>query len=217
MVVVAVLVGLVMGAVTEPIAAPAVAVAVIAGCLVARSRPLFVLAPVGLLVATAVYMADRETQHHFPTVLEWPSQFPLANTLGWMAIAALVTGGAVEALRRRPGMAADQQRATTSVSAPLSASGPAVAADGAQDDGAPSAADAALVPAGAPDEADAVAADRSAEQADVEGREEAGPALDRPVEQEDERAFPIPLGEHSAPDDEGDTSSSGAELPRSEE
>ena len=101
-VVAALLTGGVAGVITAPIAAPIIAAAVVLGCLVPRSRPLFVLAPFGLLVGTGAYMVDQQLGHRYVSSISWPAAFPVANTLTWMAIIVLVAGAVVEVARWRP-------------------------------------------------------------------------------------------------------------------
>jgi hypothetical protein len=119
----AVIAGGLAGAVTAPLAAPVVFAAVVLGCLVPWSRALFVLAPVGLLVATGVYVAVRQHEQQIATNIEWPAQFPLANTLSWMAIAALLAAAAVEVARWRPWVvdALAQEQASRSAAPPAPA------------------------------------------------------------------------------------------------
>jgi len=116
MLVAAVLSGAAAGAVTAPIAAPIVAGAVLVGCLVPWSRLLFVLAPLGLLGATGAYMVVQQRRHQYPSNIGWPEQFPVANTLTWMAVCALLAGAVVEVARWRgwlAGEAFEQPKART--------------------------------------------------------------------------------------------------------
>jgi hypothetical protein len=116
MLVAAVLSGAAAGAVTAPIAAPIVAGAVLVGCLVPWSRLLFVLAPLGLLGATGAYMVVQQGRHQYPSNIGWPEQFPVANTLTWMAVCALLAGAVVEVARWRgwlAGEAFEQPKALT--------------------------------------------------------------------------------------------------------
>jgi len=105
MLVVAVLAGAAAGAVTARIAAPIVFGAVVLGCLVPWSRLLFVLAPFGLLGATGAYMVVQQQRHQYLSNIGWPEQFPVANTLAWIAMCALVAGAVVEIARWRSWLA----------------------------------------------------------------------------------------------------------------
>ncbi len=98
----AVLTGAVAGLVTARLAAPIIAAAVVLGCLVRRSRPLFVLAPVILLAATGDYVAQTQIGLRYISNIGWPAAFPDANTLTWMAVVALMAGAVVEVARWRP-------------------------------------------------------------------------------------------------------------------
>jgi hypothetical protein len=107
MLVVAVLSGAAAGAVSAPIAAPIVFGAVVLGCLVPWSRLLFVLAPFGLLGATGVYMVVQQQRHRYLSNIGWPEQFPVANTLAWIAMCALLAGAVVEIARWRSWLAGE--------------------------------------------------------------------------------------------------------------
>ncbi len=98
----AIVTGGVAGAVTAPLAAPIIAAAVVLGCLVRRSRPLFVLVPVILLAATGDYVAQTQINFRYISNIGWAAAFPDANTLAWMAVIALVAGTVVEVTRWRP-------------------------------------------------------------------------------------------------------------------
>ena len=101
MLVAAILSGAIAGAVTAPIAAPIVFGAVLVGCLIPWSRLLFVLAPLGLLGATGAYMVVQQDRHQYLSNIGWPEQFPIANTLTWIAVCALLAGAVVEIARWR--------------------------------------------------------------------------------------------------------------------
>jgi len=105
MLVVAVLAGAAAGAVTAPIAAPIVFGVVIFGCLVPWSRLLFVLAPLGLFGATGAYMVVQQQRHQYLSNIGWPEQFPVANTLTWIAVCALLASAVVEIARWRSWLA----------------------------------------------------------------------------------------------------------------
>ncbi|MGH8994695.1 MAG: hypothetical protein ACRDYB_01420, partial [Acidimicrobiales bacterium] len=100
--------GAAAGAVSAPLAAPIVAGAVLFGCLVPWSRLVFVLAPFGLLAATGAYMVVEQDRHRYLSNIGWPEQFPIANTLTWMAVSALVAGAVVETARWRGWLAGDE-------------------------------------------------------------------------------------------------------------
>ena len=94
--------GLVAGAITAPIAAPLVAALVLAGLLVRRSRLLFVLPPIILLLAAGDYVLVTQHQYRYKPDIGWASTFGVANTLAWMALAVLLSGAVVEVARSRP-------------------------------------------------------------------------------------------------------------------
>ncbi len=110
----AIVTGGVAGAITAPIAAPIIAAAVLLGGFVRYSRPLFVLAPIGLLVATGVYVARTQHHFHYISYIGWAASFPDANTLTWMAVIALVAATVVEMLRWRPWQTVDELEAQAS-------------------------------------------------------------------------------------------------------
>jgi len=95
--------GGVAAAITNPAGGLAVGAAVLLALLVNWARVFLTAAAVGLAAATAVVMTVQQQQYHFPWVIQWPAQFPVANTLAWMAVAALGADALVEAVRHRPG------------------------------------------------------------------------------------------------------------------
>jgi arabinofuranan 3-O-arabinosyltransferase len=94
--------GLVAGAITARIAAPIVAGLVLLGLLVRRSRLLFVLPPIFLLLAAGDYVMVTQRQLHYKPDIGWATKVGTANTLAWMALAALLAGAVVEVARSRP-------------------------------------------------------------------------------------------------------------------
>jgi hypothetical protein len=126
----AVVTGGIAGAITAPLAAPVAAAAVVVGCLAPWSRLLYVLAPVGLLAATGVYVVEQQISHHYASNIDWPAAFPVANTLTWMAVVALLVGAVVEVARWRPWAGEEVggvRRRTDEVSNALSQPAPAIA------------------------------------------------------------------------------------------
>jgi hypothetical protein len=137
MLVAGILSGAVAGAITAPIAAPIVFGAVLVGCLIPWSRLLFVLAPLGLLGATGAYMVVQQDRHQYLSNIQWPQQFPIANTLTWIAVCALLAGAVVEIARWRSWLAggAFEQLAVapdeaSTANAPLLSQGPSEETEG---------------------------------------------------------------------------------------
>jgi len=64
-----------------------------------RSRGVLVLLPPVLLGAVGLYVAYRQQRDHLPPVFEWPTLFPRARTLGWLAIVLLGVDALIELVR----------------------------------------------------------------------------------------------------------------------
>jgi arabinofuranan 3-O-arabinosyltransferase len=65
-------------------------------------RPWVMLAPGGLLGLCALYIVVEQSRYRYPSVFEWPTVFPRARTLAWIAVMLLGADGIVEILRCRP-------------------------------------------------------------------------------------------------------------------
>jgi hypothetical protein len=65
-----------------------------------RARGILALLPALLLGLAGSYVAYRQHRDHLPPVFEWPTLFPRARTLGWLAIVLLGADAVVELVRR---------------------------------------------------------------------------------------------------------------------
>ena len=72
-----------------------------------RLRPLALLVPGALLGLCGLYIAVEQYRYRYPSVFEWPTVFPRARTLAWIAVVLLTGDGIVEMLRSRPGRQPD--------------------------------------------------------------------------------------------------------------
>jgi hypothetical protein len=68
--------------------------------LTAPWRRFVLVAPAILLAFCGLYMVWQQAAHHFPSVFEWPTLFPLASTPAWIAVAVL-TADTVIAIAQR--------------------------------------------------------------------------------------------------------------------
>ena len=57
-----------------------------------------------LALAAAVYIVVQQHHYRYPSVFEWPTLFPLARTLAWIAVVFLAADAMVEH-RARPARA----------------------------------------------------------------------------------------------------------------
>ncbi|MCZ7536522.1 MAG: hypothetical protein M5T61_11865 [Acidimicrobiia bacterium] len=64
-----------------------------------RARAVLAIAPAALLGLVGVYMTYRQVRDRLPPVFEWPTLFPRARTLGWLAIVLLASDAVVELVR----------------------------------------------------------------------------------------------------------------------
>ncbi len=76
------------------ISGPAVALVVVPLVALAwfqpRLRVALAVAPAALLAACGLYVAYEQHQHFYVHSIEWTTNFPLANTLGWVAVSLLL-------------------------------------------------------------------------------------------------------------------------------
>ena len=93
--------GLLAGLVSNPLAAPAGFGLVLAGLRLRPTRPLMGWAAPAVMAACAAYMVTEQAGHGFLSNIDWPGQFPVANTLGWAAVLLLAGDALVEAVRQR--------------------------------------------------------------------------------------------------------------------
>jgi len=75
-----------------------------------RLRPWVMLAPGGLLALCALYIVVEQSRYRYPSVFEWPTVFPRARTLAWIAVMLLAADGIVEILRCRPARGPNAKR-----------------------------------------------------------------------------------------------------------
>jgi arabinofuranan 3-O-arabinosyltransferase len=68
-----------------------------------RLRAPVMLVPAALLALCALYILVQQHRYRYPAVFEWPTVFPRARTLAWIAVVLLAADAIVEVLRSRPG------------------------------------------------------------------------------------------------------------------
>jgi arabinofuranan 3-O-arabinosyltransferase len=68
-----------------------------------RLRPFVMLVPAFLLAVCALYIVVEQYRYRYPPVFEWPTLFPRARTLGWIAVILLAADAIVEIIRSRAG------------------------------------------------------------------------------------------------------------------
>jgi hypothetical protein len=66
-----------------------------------RSRAVVMLAPALLLAVCALYIVAEQYRYRYPSVFEWPTVFPHARTLAWIAVVLLAADAVTEILRAR--------------------------------------------------------------------------------------------------------------------
>ena len=93
--------GVVAGLIVAPAAGGLVAAVVLLELRVDRSRIVVVAATVGLLVATAGYVALHQHRNGFLSDINWPSHMGWANSLVWVAVGLLGADGLVQWVRHR--------------------------------------------------------------------------------------------------------------------
>ncbi len=96
----AVLSGIVAGAISYPLAGLAVAIMVGATTRIPRSRAITALLAVAFLVAAAATVVVGQTLHPLPESSNWPASYGAATVLTWVAVVFLGGDGVVEATRR---------------------------------------------------------------------------------------------------------------------
>ena len=68
-----------------------------------RIRPIVLLVPAALLAVCGLYIVVEQYRYRYPPVFEWPTVFPRARTLAWIAVVLLAADALVEIVRSRPG------------------------------------------------------------------------------------------------------------------
>ncbi|MCU1467396.1 MAG: hypothetical protein JWM72_3324, partial [Actinomycetia bacterium] len=66
-----------------------------------RLRGLVMLVPAALLAVCALYIVVEQYRYRYPPVFEWPTLFPRARTLAWIAVMLLAADAIVDILRSR--------------------------------------------------------------------------------------------------------------------
>jgi hypothetical protein len=59
--------------------------------------------PPAAIAAAGVYIVYLQRRYRFPSVFEWPTLFPKATTLAWVALVLLGIGVLVDIARARTG------------------------------------------------------------------------------------------------------------------
>ncbi len=93
--------GLLAGLVVAPWVGVLIAVVVFALVERPRLRPLVMGVPAALLALSGAYIVIQQHRYHYPPVFEWPTLFPHARTLAWVAVLLLAADAIVEILRSR--------------------------------------------------------------------------------------------------------------------
>jgi hypothetical protein len=66
-----------------------------------RLRAVVMLAPAALLALCGLYIVVEQYRYRYPSVFEWPTVFPHARTLAWIAVVLLAADAVTEILRAR--------------------------------------------------------------------------------------------------------------------
>ena len=66
-----------------------------------RVRPWILAVPALLLALCGLYIVIQQARYRYPPVFEWPTVFPHARTLAWIAVLLLAADAIVEILRSR--------------------------------------------------------------------------------------------------------------------
>jgi hypothetical protein len=93
--------GLLAGLVVAPWVGALTAAVVFAVVVRPRLRPVVLLAPGALLALCGAYIVVEQLRYRYPPVFEWPTLFPHARTLAWIAVILLAADAITEILRSR--------------------------------------------------------------------------------------------------------------------
>lgn len=104
------IVGLLGALVVTPWVGALAAVVVFVTVVRPRLRPLAMLVPGAFLAVSALYIVVEQYRYRYPPVFEWPTVFPHARTLAWIAVILLTADGIVEILRSRPVTGPNEER-----------------------------------------------------------------------------------------------------------
>jgi len=66
-----------------------------------RLRAVAMVVPAALLALCGLYIVVEQYRYRYPSVFEWPTVFPHARTLAWIAVVLLASDAVVEILRDR--------------------------------------------------------------------------------------------------------------------
>jgi LPXTG-motif cell wall-anchored protein len=87
--------------VTAPWAAAPVALGVLLGCVLDRSRAVLAVGSAGAVAAAGTYVVVEQARHGYLPNILWPGSFHLSNSLGWAGMALLGADALVVVMRRR--------------------------------------------------------------------------------------------------------------------
>jgi hypothetical protein len=66
-----------------------------------RWRPIAMVVPGALLALCGLYLVIGQIRYEYPSVFEWPTVFPRARTIAWVAVMLLVADAIIEIVRER--------------------------------------------------------------------------------------------------------------------
>jgi hypothetical protein len=66
-----------------------------------RWRPIAMVVPGALLALCGLYLIVGQVRYDYPSVFEWPTVFPRARTIAWIAVMLLVADALIEIVRER--------------------------------------------------------------------------------------------------------------------
>ena len=95
--------GLLAALVVAPWVGALAAVVVFVVVVRPQLRPVVMLVPAALLAVCALYIVVEQYRYRYPPVFEWPTVFPHARSLAWIAVVLVMADGIVEILRSRAG------------------------------------------------------------------------------------------------------------------
>lgn len=102
--------GLLGGLVVAPWVGMLTAVVVFVVIARPRVRPLVMAVPAALLALSGAYIVVEQHRYHYPPVFEWPTLFPHARSLAWIAVMLLTADAIVEIMRSRRPRAPETER-----------------------------------------------------------------------------------------------------------
>ncbi len=93
-------VGLVAGVFVKPAAGLLLGLTALWALVSSRARSLLTVGSVALIGLTGLYVVVQQFRYRYPPEFEWPTFFPIGNTLVWIAIVLLTADVVVELVRR---------------------------------------------------------------------------------------------------------------------